>query len=225
MTKRWGWRWCAALVLTAAMSQATAGAATRPREKSWSWTFEADTLGKEPNNSGLATGTWEVASLASDSLAAGGAAGGRILRQVEGDDGADYHMLQLKKPIVNDLVASVRFRVVSGEVDPGAGLLFHLDDKARNGYLIRVSGAKGRVVAHYIIYGRRRDIRYASIEPPKLGEWHTLSVSKKKSVIVVSYDGTECLRFRDERFKRGTVGFWTEDDAVVDFADLKVAMN
>ncbi|HET9940491.1 MAG TPA: hypothetical protein VFR25_05265 [Candidatus Eisenbacteria bacterium] len=225
MTKRWGWRWCAALVLAAAMSQATAGAATHPREKSWSWTFEADTLGKEPNNSGLATGTWEVASLASDSLAADGAAGGRVLRQLEGEDGADYHMLQLKKPIVNDLVASVRFRVVSGEVDPGAGLLFHLDDKARNGYLIRVSGAKGRVIAHYIIYGRRRDIRYASIEPPKPGEWHTISVNKKKSVIVVSYDGTECLRFRDERFKRGTVGFWTEDDAVVDFADLKVAMN
>lgn len=225
MTKRWGWRWCAALVLTAAMSQATAGAATHPREKSWSWTFEADTLGKEPINSGLATGTWQVASLESDSLAAGGVSGGRILRQLEGEDGADYHMLQLKKPIVNDLVASVRFRVVSGEVDPGAGLLFHLDDKARNGYLIRVSGAKGRILAHYIIYGRRRDIRYASIEPPKLGEWHTLSVNKKKSVIVVSYDGTECLRFRDERFKRGTVGLWTEDDAVVDFADLKVAMN
>ena len=59
MTKRWGWRWCAALVLAAAMSQTTAGAATR--QKSWSWTFEADTLGKEPGNSGLATGTWEVA--------------------------------------------------------------------------------------------------------------------------------------------------------------------
>jgi len=27
MTKRWGWRWCAALVLAAAMSQTTAGAA------------------------------------------------------------------------------------------------------------------------------------------------------------------------------------------------------
>lgn len=224
MTKRWGWRGCAALVLMAAMSQATAGAATRPREKSWSWTFEADTLGKEPNNSGLATGTWEVADLATDSLGTA-SGGGRILRQLEGEDGADYHMLQLKKPIVKDLVASVRFRVVSGEVDPGAGLLFHLDDKARNGYLIRVSGAKGRIIAHYIIYGKRRDIRYAPIEPPKPGEWHTLSVNKKKSVIVVSYDGTECLRFRDERFKRGTVGFWTEDDAVVDFADLKVAMN
>jgi hypothetical protein len=222
MTKWWGWQWCAALVLAAAISQTTAGAATR--QKSWSWTFEADTLGKEPGNSGLATGTWEVANLASDSLGTG-SGGGRILRQLEGDDGADYHMLQLKKPIVTDLVASVRFRVVSGEVDPGAGLLFHLDDKARNGYLIRVSGAKGRIVAHYIIYGKRRDIRYASIEPPKPGEWHTLSVTKKKSVIVVSYDGTECLRFRDERFKRGTVGFWTEDDAVVDFADLKVAMN
>lgn len=223
MTKWWGWRWCAALVLTMAMSQATARAETRHHQKSWSWTFEADTLGKEPDNSGVATGTWEVANLASDSL--GAATGGRILRQLEGEDGAEYHMLQLKKPVVDDLAASVRFRVVSGDVDPGAGLLFHLDGKAQNGYLVRVSGAKGRVVAHYLIYGKRRDIRYAPIEPPKPGEWHTLSVTKKKSVIVVSYDQKEVLRFRDERFQRGTVGFWTEDDAVVDFADLKVAMN
>lgn len=227
MTKRWGWRWCAALVLTAAMSQTTGhaatAAATRHHEKSWSWTFEADTLGKEPDNSGIATGTWEVANLGTDSL--GAATGGRILRQLEGDDGADYHMLQLKKPVVDDLTASVRFRVVSGEVDPGAGLLFHLDGKAQNGYLIRVSGAKGRVIAHYLLYGKRRDIRFASIQPPNPGEWHTLSVTKKKSVIAVSYDDKEVLRFRDERFQRGTVGFWTEDDAVVDFADLKVAMN
>lgn len=223
MTKWWGWRWCAALVLTMAMSQATARAETRHHQKSWSWTFEADTLGKEPDNSGVATGTWEVANLASDSL--GAATGGRILRQLEGEDGAEYHMLQLKKPVVDDLAASVRFRVVSGDVDPGAGLLFHLDGKAQNGYLVRVSGAKGRVVAHYLIYGKRRDIRYAPIEPPKPGEWHTLSVTKKKSVIVVSYDQKEVLRFRDERFQRGTVGFWTEDDAIVDFADLKVAMN
>ena len=225
MTKRWGWWWLLALAVMVAALQTPATAEKRHRAKSWAWTFEADTLGKEPDNSGVATGTWAVATLASDSAAAGEAAGGRILRQLEGDDGADHHMLQLKKPIVEDLVASVRFRVVSGDVDPGAGLLFHLDDKAKNGYLIRVSGAKGRVVAHYIIYGRRRDIRFASIEPPKPGEWHTLSVTKKKSLIVVSYDGAECLRFRDERYRKGTVGFWTEDDALVDFADLKVAMN
>ena len=223
MTKCWGWRWLLALALMVTASQATAE--KRHHLKSWAWTFEADTLGKEPDNSGVATGTWEVADLAPDSAAAVDAAGGRILRQREGEDGADYHMLQLKKPIVEDLVASVRFRVVSGEVDPGAGLLFHLDAKAKNGYLIRVSGAKERIVAHYLLSGRRRDIRYASIEPPKPGEWHTLSVTKKKSLMIVSYDGAECMRFRDERFKKGTVGFWTEDDAVVDFADLKVAMN
>jgi hypothetical protein len=33
------------------------------------------------------------------------------------------------------------------------------------------------------------------------------------------------MRFRDERYRKGRVGFWTEDDAVVDFADLKVALN
>ena len=223
MTKGWGWRcvWVAVLLLAAM----PAGAKTQPHVKSWTWTFEADTLGKEPDNTGVSTGTWQVLDLPADSAAMSTAGGGRVLRQLEGDDGADHHMLQLKKPVVSDLVASVRFRVISGEVDPGAGLLFHLDDKARNGYLVRVSGAEGRVIAHYLIYGKRRDIGFASIEAPKPGEWHTISVAKKRSVIVVSYDGVERLRLRDERFKRGTVGFWSEDDAVVEFADLKVAMN
>ena len=227
MTRWLGWRWVVAAMLLLPVSQATAK--TEPRHgKSWVWTFEADTLGKEPDNTGVATGTWEIGNLAADSAGTGTAGTGtaaRVLRQLESEDGADYHMLQLKKPVIQDLVASVRFRVVSGDVDPGAGFLFHLDDKAKNGYLIRVSGAKSRIVAHYLIYGRRRDIRYAPVEPPKPGEWHTLSVSKKRSVIVVTYDGTERMRFRDERFRKGTVGFWTEDDAVVEFADLKVAMN
>ena len=227
MTRRLGWRWVVAAMLLLPVSQA--GAKTAPHQgKSWAWTFEADTLGREPDNTGVATGNWQIGNLAADSAGTGTDGTGtaaRVLRQLESEDGADYHMLQLKKPVIQDLVASVRFRVVSGEVDPGAGLLFHLDDKAKNGYLIRVSGAKSRLVAHYLIYGRRRDIRYAPVDPPKAGEWHTLSVSKKKSVIVVTYDGTERMRFRDERYSKGTVGFWTEDDAVVEFADLKVAMN
>lgn len=227
MTRRLGWWWGVAAMLLLPVSQATAK--TEPHHgKSWAWTFEADTLGKEPDNTGVATGNWQIGNLAADSAGTGTpgtATPARVLRQLESEDGADYHMLQLKKPIIQDLVASVRFRVISGDVDPGAGLLFHLDDKAKNGYLIRVSGAKSRIVAHYLIYGRRRDIRYAAVDPPKPGEWHTLSISKKRSVIVVTYDGTERMRFRDERFSKGTVGFWTEDDAVVEFADLKLAMN
>lgn len=232
MTRRLGWRWAVVAMLLLPVSQATAK--TKPHHgKSWAWTFEADTLGKEPDNTGVAIGTWRIGNLAADSAGTDSAgtdsadtgASARVLRQLEAEDGADYHMLQLKKPVIQDLVASVRFRVVSGDVDPGAGLLFHLDDKAKNGYLIRVSGAKSRIVAHYLIYGRRRDIRYAPVDPPKPGEWHTISVSKKRSVIVVTYDGAERMRFRDERFSKGTVGFWTEEDAVVEFADLKVAMN
>ena len=148
MTKRWGWRWLLALALMVAASQATAE--KRHHLKSWAWTFEADTLGKEPDNSGVATGTWEVADLVPDSAAAVEAAGGRILRQLEGEDGADYHMLQLKKPIVEDLVASVRFRVVSGEVDPGGEgtdhrTLHHLWKTARHPLRLDRASQAGRM--------------------------------------------------------------------------------
>jgi hypothetical protein len=149
-------------------------------------------------------------------------AGPRFLRQKEGDDGITYHYLQFPKPHLKDLEASVRFRIRSGDIDPTAGIAFHLDAKGRNGYVVRVSGAKGEIVAHYLIFGKRRDLRVATIDPPEPGAWHTLGVRKQGSVLEVTYDGASIFRIRDERFSEGNVGLWTEDDTIVDFSDLTV---
>ena len=146
----------------------------------------------------------------------------RFLRQTEADDGITYHYLQFPKPRLQDLEASVRFRIRSGEIDPTAGIAFHLDAKGRNGYVVRVSGAKGEVIAHYLLYGKRRDIRIAAVAPPEPGTWHTLGVRKQGSMLEVTYDGASVLRLRDERFSEGNVGLWTEDDTIVDFSDFTV---
>jgi len=87
---------------------------------------------------------------------------------------------------------------------------------------VRVSGAEGEIVAHYLIYGKRRDLRVAKIEAPEPGAWHTLAVRKQGSVLEVRYDGASILKMRDERFSEGNVGLWTEDDTIVDFADFVV---
>ena len=53
-----------------------------------------------------------------------------------------------------------------------------------------------------------------------VGTWHTIGVTRRRSVVRVSYDGREVMTVRDDRFASGTVGVWTEDDTLVDFGEL-----
>ena len=189
----------------------------QPRGRTWTYTFEADTLGRPPLRSIARGGAWSVET---DSAAPGG----RVLRQRESDDGVAFHSLQFERPYLENVSASVRFRIVSGELDPSAGLLFQLDPKGRNGYLVRIRGESGEIALHYIIYGKRRDLRFAKIQLPEPGTWHTLGVRREGMRIAVTYDGREVMRVRDERYSSGTVGLWTEDDTVADFAQLEIGV-
>jgi len=146
----------------------------------------------------------------------------RFLRQSEGDDGQRFHSIEFKKPVLEDMKASVRFRIVSAELDPSAGILFQLDPKGKNGYLVRVRGEEQDIVAHYLLGGKRRDLKFVKIAPLETGTWHTIAVSRKGSLLTASYDGVELIQLRDERFSKGSVGLWTEDDTVADFSDLKL---
>jgi hypothetical protein len=202
--------------------------------KTWTYTFATDTLGIAPPNTTIFGGTWSVVV---DSAAAKGAArdsasappdsapAARVLRQSESDDGVRFHYMEFKKPVLNDMTASVRFRIVAGEMGPSVGLLFQLDPKGKNGYLVRVRSDEQDLVAHYLLSAKRRDLKMAKIAPPAFGTWHTISVSRKGSSLKASYDGVQLIDIRDERFSKGSVGLWTEDDTVADFADLTVSVQ
>ena len=114
----------------------------------------------------------------------------------------------------------MRFRIVSGDIDPTAGILFQMDSKGTSGYLLRVSGRTNELIFHYLLRGKRRDLRFAGIDPLEPGTWHTISVVRRGTRLRVSYDGAERMSVRDELYSKGTVGVWTEDDTVVDFAEL-----
>ena len=216
--------------------------------KTWTWSFAADTLGLPPANTATFGGIWEVAVDSSRASGPGGAPrvalassadstavaesvaaavqippAPRVLRQRESDDGIRFHYIQFKKPALEDQAVSVRFRILSGEIDPTAGVMFQIDPKGRNGYVVRVSGESNQLIVHYLIYGKRRDLRFAKIAPLQPGTWHTLSVERKGSIMAVSYDGEERIRLRDERYSGGSVGLWTEDDTVVEFEQLAVS--
>lgn len=187
-----------------------------PAGKTYTWSFQADTLGQKPAHSMTFGGTWAVVE---DSTATAVPVP-RFLSQSENEDGIPYHYLTFTRPILGDMDASVRFRIRSGEIDPSAGLMFQMDPKGTSGYAVRVSGKTSELAFHYLLYGRRRDVKFAKIAHPEAGAWHTLAVSRRRSVLKVVYDGKDAMEVRDDRFSRGTVGVWSGDDTVVDFADL-----
>ena len=193
--------------------------------RTYSWSYAADTLGSAPVGTRSSSGRWAVvedSSGTAGSTVEGSAAAARLLRQQEDDDGLASHTIQFLKPWLGDQEASVRFRIRSGAIDPSAGIAFLLDPKGKNGYLIRVSGRSQELVAHYLLGGKRRDIKMVSIPAPKADEWHTLTVRRVGERIEASYDGVLKMKLRDERFHEGNVGLWTEDDTVADFTGLSV---
>ncbi len=185
--------------------------------KTWEISFEADTLGQPPAHTIVRGGSWAVEA---DSTAPGG----RVLRQTEDADGVAFHWIQFQRPFLEDVRVSVQFRIRSGEIDPTAGVLFQSDPKGRNGYLLRVTGKSHEAVFHYVLSGKRRDIRYAKIPELEPGVWHTLALMRVGARLKVMYDGTEVMQAREERFSRGIIGLWTEDDTLVDFANLEVGV-
>lgn len=210
----------AGLLLAAPATGASAGKQPRyARGKIWTFTFETDTLGTAPPHSTSRGGEWAVMA-DSDSTVPGR----RVLRQKENDDGEAWHYLQFDRPLLEDVTISVRFRILSGEIDPSAGILFQMDPKGRNGYLVRLTGQTREVAFHYLLSGKRRDVRFAKIDWPTPGTWHTLAVRRTGHRLAVLYDDKVVLQARDERYKKGTFGLWSEDDSVVDFADLEVGV-
>jgi len=215
----------AALALAATAWPGPADAAKGGRSRTWVTTFHADTLGQAPPGTTVTSGRWEVVEDSTASPRDTTGALPRVLRQTLGNEARASHAILFARPGLEDGEVSTRFRIVSGELDPSVGILTHFDAKQRSGYLIRLSGADAEVIAHYILRGKRRDIKFAKIEPPAAGEWHTLAVRRDGIKIVVLYDGAEVMRLREERFTEGITGLWTEDDTIADFSELSVTVR
>jgi hypothetical protein len=210
---------------------AHAGKPKVPRGKTWHFDFRADTLGIAPTGSVVMSGSWGILEDSTSSAAPANSIGGaadaapalpRLLRQRSDADAVASNWIRFQKPLLETCDISVRFRIVEGELDPGVGIVFHYDPKRKNGYLVRISGASGEMIAHYLLSGKRRDITMKKMTIPAAGEWHTLGVHRNGNNTTVFYDGKELMALRDERFHIGTVGLWTEDDTVADFEDLTV---
>jgi 3-keto-disaccharide hydrolase len=118
-----------------------------------------------------------------------------------------------------DVDVSVRFKPISGREDASGGIVFRFTD-ARY-YVVRANALENNFRLYSYDRGRRQ-LASATVEPPALGQWHTVRVVAVGDRIQGYLNGKLLLDQRDARFRSGQVGLWTKADSITAFDDLTV---
>src|SRR6185436_16045439 len=104
-----------------------------------------------------------------------------------------------------DLEVTVRFRPISGREDASGGILFRVQD-SKNYYVVRANALEDNFRLYAMKDGSRRQLASAKVDPPKLGDWHTIRVAAQGSRIQASLDGKLLIEHEDKTYTEGYVG-------------------
>jgi 3-keto-disaccharide hydrolase len=118
-----------------------------------------------------------------------------------------------------DVDVSVRFNPIAGREDASGGIVFRFADGRY--YVVRANALENNFRLYYY-NGSRHQLASATVQPPALGQWHTIRVVAVGDHIQAWLDGQRLLDHRDARFRAGQVGLWTKADSITAFDDLVV---
>jgi hypothetical protein len=118
-----------------------------------------------------------------------------------------------------DVDVSVQFKPISGREDASGGIVFRFAEGRY--YVVRANALENNFRLYYYDRGRHQ-IATASVQPPALGQWHTLRAVAVGDHIQAYLNGTLLLDHRDTRFRSGQVGLWTKADSITAFDDFVV---
>jgi hypothetical protein len=117
---------------------------------------------------------------------------------------------------------SIRFKLVAGQLDSCAGILFNL--KPNGDYLaVRFNGKEDNVVLWTFNKGKRSFVKKGSENVPlQMNTWHNLQVSVHGTNLQAALDGKHLLDFTLPQAVSGRVGVWSKTDSVSYFDDYTV---
>ena len=117
---------------------------------------------------------------------------------------------------------SMRFKLVAGQLDQCAGILFNL--KPNGDYLtVRFNGKENNVVLWTFNQGKRSFVKKGSEDVPlAMNQWHTLQISVKGTNLQASLNGKHLLDYTVAEPVSGKVGLWSKTDSVSYFDDFTV---
>jgi hypothetical protein len=114
---------------------------------------------------------------------------------------------------------SMRFKLVAGQLDQCAGILFNL--KPNGDYLtVRFNGKEDNVVLWTFNKGKRSFVKKGSENVPLgMNTWHTLQISVHGTNLQAALDGKHLLDYTLAEAVYGKVGVWSKTDSVTYFDD------
>ena len=118
-----------------------------------------------------------------------------------------------------DVDISVRFKPMAGQEDASGGIVFRFAEG--HYYVVRANALENNFRLYYYDRGRHQ-LATAAVQPPALGQWHTVRVVAVGDHIQAYLNGTLLLDHRDSRYRSGQVGLWTKTDSITAFDDFVV---
>jgi Domain of Unknown Function (DUF1080) len=118
-----------------------------------------------------------------------------------------------------DVDVSVRFKPMAGRKDASGGIVFRFAEG--HYYVVRANALENNFRLYSYDRGRHQ-LATASVQPPTLGQWHTLRVMAVRDRIQGWLNDTLLIDHRDTRLRSGQVGLWTKADAITAFDDLTI---
>ena len=117
---------------------------------------------------------------------------------------------------------SLRFRLLGGQLDQCAGILFNL--KPNGDYLtVRFNGKEDNLVLWTFKTGKRSFVKKGSenVHIP-LGEWHTMKITVAGTALRGFLDDKPLLEYTLAEPVSGKVGVWSKTDSVSQFENYVV---
>jgi hypothetical protein len=118
---------------------------------------------------------------------------------------------------------SMRFRLLGGQLDQCAGILFNL--KTNGDYLtVRFNGKEDNLVLWTFKKGKRSFVKKGSRNVPLvLGQWHRMKVAVDGTQLRGYLDNELLIEYTLDEPVSGKVGVWSKTDSVSQFDDYTVA--
>jgi hypothetical protein len=117
---------------------------------------------------------------------------------------------------------SIRFKLLGGQLDQCAGILFNL--KPNGDYLtVRFNGKEDNLVLWTFTNGKRSFVKRGSENMPlAMQQWHTMKIVVKGTQLQGYLNGKFLLEYTMAAPVSGKIGVWSKTDSISDFADYTV---
>lgn len=133
---------------------------------------------------------------------------------------SDYSMLIIPDGGYSNFKASVKFKIISGEKEQAAGLIFRLQD--RNHYFVLVADAMN---GRFSLCRAEPDTLICTQDAKvtiKDNQWYTITAHVSAQGIAGYLDDKLLIQRYDKHYISGQLGLWVKGDSKAYFDDLKI---